>query len=145
MQEISLFRLCTLRAIYAFIVAGLGIFLWPDIVSGAGHWELARGEANCMLGAFSVLCALGIRFPLQMLPVLLWEVLWKTLWLLLVPCRQWLAGGVDPAIGPTVFACGMVVLVYAAVPWPYVARRYLLSPGERWFPRRGAARPGYAA
>ncbi len=132
MHEVSLFRIYVLRAMYAFIVAGLGAFLWPDILHGAQHWQLAQGETNCMLAAFSLTCVLGIRFPLQMLPVLLWEVLWKTLWLLLVPFPQWWSGHVDTAIQPTVFACSMVALVYAAVPWPYVLRRYFLASGERW-------------
>jgi hypothetical protein len=59
---------------YLFIVVGLGVFLWPDVVWAHGHWELMQGMASCMLAAFSLLCVLGLRYPLQMLPVLLWEV-----------------------------------------------------------------------
>ncbi|MDE8344079.1 MAG: hypothetical protein POG24_09700 [Acidocella sp.] len=67
-----------------------------------------------------------------MLPVLLWEILWKTMWLSLVPLPQWLAGRVDPAIMSGVFACSMVVLVYLAVPWGYVWINYARAPSERW-------------
>ena len=77
-------------------------------------------------------CVLGLRYPVQMLPVLIWEVLWKTMWLLMVPLPQWMAGHVDEVIKPTVFACSMVVLVYLAIPWPYVYARYVVAAGDRW-------------
>jgi hypothetical protein len=88
--------------------------------------------ASCMLAAFSLLCLLGLRYPLQMLPVLLWEVVWKTLWLILVPLPQWRAGHIDEAIKPSIFAVSMVVIVYLAIPWPYVFAHYVKARGDRW-------------
>jgi hypothetical protein len=71
MNEVSLFRLYVLRAMYLFIAVGLGVYLWPGVLNPQKHWELMEGQASCMLAAFSLLCVLGLRFPLQMLPVLL--------------------------------------------------------------------------
>jgi len=133
MGEVSLLRIYVLRGMYLFIVAGLGIFLWPGIISPARHGALVgTSQASCMLAAFSLLCALGLRYPLKMLPVLLWEVLWKTLWLLLVPFPQWLAGHVDESLQPDIFACSLVVLVYLAIPWGYVYRHFVKARGDRW-------------
>jgi hypothetical protein len=132
MPKISLFGLYVLRAMYLFIVVGLGTFLWPDVIDPKHHWTVIQGQANCMLAAFSLMCLLGLRYPVQMLPVLLWEVTWKTLWLGLVPLPQWLAGHVEEAIKPAIFACGMVVLVYLAVPWRYVFSHYVMARGDRW-------------
>jgi hypothetical protein len=132
MPTVSLFRLYVLRAMYLFIVGGLAVFLWPEVINPDRHWGISQGQASCMLAAFSLMCVLGLRYPVQMLPVLLWEVTWKTLWLGIVPLPQWWAGRLDPALAGQVFAVGMVVIVYAAVPWGYVARRYVLAPGERW-------------
>jgi hypothetical protein len=132
MNGVALWRLYVLRAMYLFIVAGLAVFLWPEIVNPGRHWGLAQGQAACMLGAFSLMCALGLRYPLQMLPVLLWEITWKTMWLGIVPLPQWLAGRLDPALAASVFAISMVALVYVAVPWGFVVRHYVLAPGERW-------------
>jgi hypothetical protein len=67
-----------------------------------------------------------------MLPLLLWEVLWKTLWLLLVPFQQWRAGHIDESIKPSIFAVSLVVLVYLAIPWRYVYVRYVKAHGDRW-------------
>jgi hypothetical protein len=139
MNEVTLFRLYILRAMYLFIVVGLGAYLWPGVLSPDRHWELMEGQATCMLAAFSLLCAVGIRYPLQMLPVLLWEVLWKTLWLVLVPLPQWRSGHVDDAIKPTIFAVSLVILVYLAIPWRYVFVHYVREGGERWRTRKAAA------
>ena len=67
-----------------------------------------------------------------MLPVLLWEVLWKTLWLLRVPLPQWMAGHIDESLKPSIFACSLVVLVYIAIPWQYMFTHYVKGRGARW-------------
>jgi hypothetical protein len=134
MNEVPLARLYVLRAMYLFIVVGLAVFLWPGIIDPAKHWTVVEGQATCMLAAFSLMCVIGLRYPLQMLPVLLWETVWKTMWLAIVPLPQWLAGHLDEQLKPSVFACGMVVLVYLAVPWPYVFRHYVAAGGARWWP-----------
>jgi hypothetical protein len=110
-EHVSLFRLYVLRALYLFIAVGLGRYLWPTVLDPARHWELLQGQASCMLASFSLLCVVGLRFPLQMLPVLLWEVIWKTLWLMLVPLPQWMAGH---------------------IPWRYVFSHYVKASGDRW-------------
>jgi hypothetical protein len=131
-NEVSLFRLYALRALYLFIVVGLGTQIWPDLFSPGRRWDLSQGIIWCVLAAFWSLCLLGLRYPLKMLPVLFWEIIWKTLWLGLVALPQWLAGHVDEAIVPNTYACLIVVLVYAAVPWPYVFAHYVKAPGDRW-------------
>ncbi len=71
MNEVSLLRLYVLRAMYLFIVVGLAAYLWPGVLDPDKHWRLMQNQASCMLAAFSLLCVLGLRYPLQMLPVLL--------------------------------------------------------------------------
>jgi hypothetical protein len=132
MNEVSLFRLYLLRALYLLVVVGLGIVIWPGIIHHETPWKLMEGTVNCMLAAFSLLCAVGLRYPLKMLPVLFWEIIWKTLWLGLVALPQWLSGHVDEAIVPSIFACSFVVLFYIAVPWSYVRKQYVTEHTDRW-------------
>jgi hypothetical protein len=136
MQQVSLPRLYLLRAVYLMIAAGLGTVIWPGIIHHEKPWELMQGFVNCMLAAFGLLCVLGLRYPLQMLPVLLWELVWKTLWLVVVALPAWRAGQLDQAMMENVFACLLVVMVPIAMPWGYFVSNYLRRPGDRW---RGAA------
>jgi len=142
--EVSRARLIVLRALYAFIVVGLALFVWPALLAKLPEPPHYQGVVLTMLAAFSILCALGIRYPLQMLPLLLWELLWKSMWLLLIALPRWQAGTMDAPTMQTAIDCAAVLLVVAAMPWTYVARHYVRKPAERAFRRREAAAAGPA-
>lgn len=123
--EVTKLRLVVLRSMYGFIVAGLAIFVWPGYLQGLPHSPHLNGIVMTMLAAFSLLCALGILYPLRMLPVLLWELLWKSMWLLLIALPRWMDGSMDALTSQTVIDCLIgVVLVPLALPWSYVAAHY---------------------
>jgi hypothetical protein len=130
-RRVSRLRLIVLRALYALIALGLVLFVWPVLLAKVPAPPHYQGVVLAMLAAFSLLCLLGIRYPLQMLPVLLWELLWKSLWLGLIGVPRWLSGTMDAATAQTLFDCSLVVLVLVAVPWGYVAREYVRKPAER--------------
>lgn len=132
MHTVSLTRLYLLRTVYLIIAAGLGVVIWPGVIHHDKPWDLMQGFVNCMLAAFGLLCALGIRYPLQMLPVLLWELVWKSLWLIVVALPAWQAGPLDQAMMENLFAVGLVVIIPIAMPWTYVINKYLKQPGDRW-------------
>lgn len=133
MTDVSLFRLYLLRAIYLLIVVGLGSDIWPLIINHAKPWAHMQGVVICMLGAVSALAVLGLRYPLQMLPLLLFELVWKSLWLIVVAWPLWKSGTMDADHSETAFACLMGVVLIIAIPWPYVVANYLQKAGERWF------------
>ena len=132
MPHVSLFRLYSLRAVYLIIALGLALVVWPGVLSHAEPWGLSQGVVKCMLTAFSLLCIIGIRYPLQMLPVLLWEMSWKSLWLLLVALPAWQAGAMDDSIVATAFECAVAVIIPLAMPWRYVFAHYIRKDGDRW-------------
>jgi len=132
MTEVSLLRLYALRAVYLLIVVGLGIEIWPGIVHHEKPWALMQGVVNCVLAAVSVLAILGIRYPLQMLPLLLFELVWKSIWLLVVALPLWSAKQMDAATSETARACLMGVIFLVVIPWPYLFANYLLKRGDRW-------------
>ena len=86
----------------------------------------------CMLTALSLLALLGLRRPVAMLPVLLFESAWKLLWLGLVALPRAMAGDLDAATTELLVNCSLVVVVLVAVPWRHVWRAYVVAPGERW-------------
>jgi hypothetical protein len=131
-DEVSRARLLALRALYALIFIGLLAFIWPALIAQIPTPKHYHGVVMTMLTAFSILCAIGIRYPLQMLPILFWELLWKSIWLLLIALPRWMTGAMDAATRQTAMDCIAVVLVLIVMPWGYVVRNYVLKPAERW-------------
>ena len=68
--EVSTRRLYLLRAMYAFMAIGIGITFWPLIVSPP-YTADAKSVVRALLGALGALSLLGIRYPLKMLPLLM--------------------------------------------------------------------------
>jgi hypothetical protein len=132
MNDVTLIRLYLLRALYLLVVVGLGLVIWPQILLPGKSLGLMHGVVVCMLAAFHLMAVLGLRYPLQMLPVLLWELAWKTIWLTVVALPQWLAGTIDAATMATAVECLWVVIVPFVIPWGYVYRHYVKKAGERW-------------
>jgi hypothetical protein len=67
-HELSLVRLYVLRATYLLLVVGLGATIVPVLFS---HEPMARGAIPSLLGAVWLLAFVGLRYPLQMLPLLM--------------------------------------------------------------------------
>jgi hypothetical protein len=129
-DEVSLIRLYVLRATYLLLIVGLGGLIVPQIVS---HPITDRGVIAALLGAVWALAFLGLRYPLQMLPLLMFELVWKTIWVLAYGLPSWSAGQLTPVTAEdltnTLFG---VILMPLVIPWGYVWRRYVRQPGARW-------------
>ena len=133
MSEVSTFRLYLLRATYLLVFVGLGITIWPGIIHHAIVGDPTPLVASSLLGAVCVLAALGIRYPLQMLPLLLFELLWKSIWLIAVALPLWSAHQIDANTWETVKACLLGWVIFPIViPWPYVLANYVKKLGDRW-------------
>jgi hypothetical protein len=92
-----------------------------------------NGVVCCLLAAVSVLAALGIRYPLQLLPILFFELVWKSIWLAAVALPLWIGGQMDEQSMSTVIDCLVgVILMPLAIPWAFVVSNYVKRPGDRW-------------
>jgi hypothetical protein len=134
MNDISLLRLNLLRVGYLLLVVGLGLEIWPVILNHTKTWELMHGVVLSMLGALSLLSVLGLRYPLQMLPLLIFEVTWKTIWLLRIALPLWLAHRMDADTAETATECLVVVVFLVLIPWDYVFKNYVTKTGDPWRP-----------
>ena len=92
-HELSTRRLNTMRLGYAFMGVGLAIVKWPILVQSAASLPVSEGVVACLLTAMSLLAFLGLRYPVKLLPVLLFESAWKLLWLGLVAAPRAVSGG----------------------------------------------------
>ena len=132
MADVSLFRLYALRAVYLLIAVGLASTIWPLLLNHSPTWPLMNGVVCSLLAGVSVLAAVGIRYPLQMLPVLLFELVWKSIWLMTVALPLWSANAIDARAMETVRDCVLAVVLIPLIPWRYVLTNYVRKPGDRW-------------
>ena len=92
-----------------------------------------RGVIAALLGGVWALAFLGLRYPLQMLPLLMFELVWKLIWLAAYGLPQWAAGQLTPVTADDLFNTlfGVAVML-VVIPWGYVWRRYVKQPAESW-------------
>lgn len=140
MRDVSTFRLYALRFGYLLIGAGLALTIWPLLADPPADLEHMRGVVWALLGALGLLSLVGLRYPLRMLPLLLFELTWKVVWVLALWLPRWSAGTLNDPMRTTFVECLVgIVLCLLVIPWGYVVRNYVRAPGDRW---RGPARPG---
>jgi hypothetical protein len=120
-----------MRVGYLVMGAGLVITKGPELLAHE-PWELAHGTVLTMLVAMSVLALLGLRYPQKMLPILLFEVAWKALWLGVVAIPLWLDGDLTGATREQVVKVLWVIIVIAVIPWRHAVRQFVLARGDGW-------------
>lgn len=129
-SEVTLVRLYVLRAAYLLLMIGLGGMIVPDVLS---HPLISRGVIPSLLGAVWLLAFIGLKYPLEMLPLLMFEFAWKTIWMVAYGLPQWSAGQLPPTFAEDAFNIGLgVILMPLVIPWGYVYRHYVKRPSARW-------------
>jgi hypothetical protein len=129
---VALWRVNVIRLIFLLMALIMGSAVWQQLLTGWATMDINRGLAKSMLASLALLALLGVRYPLQMLPLMLYEMAWKTVWIVLIAGRHWLAGTVTPDIEELFYECIGIVIMYFVVPWRYIWARYFVQPTEAW-------------
>jgi hypothetical protein len=123
-----------LRSIYFLMLVFVGSDSWMSIINHQGPWDHVRAVAFCVWAAYSTLSLLGLIHPLKMLPIMLFMILYKSLWLIVVAYPLWKAGTLASSPANEMAHVFMwIPLPIIAVPWKYVFRNYVM-----WSKRPGA-------
>ena len=130
--EISLFRLYTLRISYLILSLGLGVEIWPIVIHHTSQAAVAHGIQLSLLAGIGATAPLGFRYPVQMLPLLLFELIWRAIYLIGFALPLWTAREIDAATAEDIQACLVAVIFVPLVPWRYVFAHYVLRRGDRW-------------
>ena len=131
-REVPLFRLYTLRMAYLIMAVGLGIFVWPVVIQHTNELAATSGIKLALLAGLGTTAVLGVRYPLQMLPILLFELIWKAIYLAAFALPMWSANQITPRTAEDISAVLWVVIFIPLIPWRYVFANYVLKRGERW-------------
>ena len=121
-----------LRVFYFLIVVFVGSDSWMSIITHQGPWDHVRAVAFCVWAAYSTLSILGLIHPLRMLPIMLFTIFYKSIWLIVVAYPLWRANALagSPAEAMThVFMWVPALMI--AIPWKYVLQTYVLPTNSR--------------
>jgi hypothetical protein len=129
--QVPLWQLNLLRVGYLVMGVGLAVVKWPLLVDHQS-WTLEEGTIEALLVAMSVLALLGVRYPVRMLPILLFEVSWKVIWLGVVALPLWSANKLEGATRTQTGAVLWVVIIIAVIPWRHVFAQYVTAPADPW-------------
>ena len=122
------FHVYVLRTLYVLMFLGVGIPVWSDILGGRMPTDHVRAVAFCIWAAYPTLGLLGLRRPLQWLPLVLFMLFYKTVWLLAVAWPLWAAGRLEASAAAEMAGVfRYVVFIYPLLPWGYVWRRFVVG------------------
>jgi hypothetical protein len=116
-----------LRLLFLLVFFFVGSDSWTYILNHKGSWDHVKAAAFCMWASYSLLSILGVFHPLKMLPLVMFEIMYKIVWLMIVAYPLWSANQLagSPAEGMT-NAFLWVALPIVAMPWKYALNQYVL-------------------
>jgi hypothetical protein len=130
-DAVPLWRLYVLRGLYAVLAAAEGSIQLQAFLHHP-HWTQGSAMAHSFLLALALLSIVGIRYPLRMLPLLVYELLWKMIWLCGFALPLWAADQVDADTRKAFFEIAPVIILIPLLPWGYIFSEYVKKPGDRW-------------
>ncbi len=129
---VPFWQVTALRFFYLLIAVVMGGMIWSELIFADADVQPMRAVVQAMLAALSLLCLLGLRYPLKMLPLLFFEMGWKTIWISFFAYPAWASGAVTAQIEGLFWECIPVAIMYLIMPWRYIWHHYVHAPTEAW-------------
>lgn len=129
---VAFWRIHLLRFFFLLMAVAMGSLIWSQLFFKSADWHWGLGLGKSMLGALALLSLWGVRYPLQMLPLMVFELVWKTTWFAMIALPAWLNDRMTQDIIDLANDCAGVVILFFVIPWDYVFVRFILQPSEPW-------------
>ena len=116
-----------LRLFFALMFAMMGYSAWTHILFHKGEWEPINAVTWCTWAAYSTLSLFGIYNTLKMLPIMLFMVFYKGLWLIVVAYPLWKTNALKGSSAEeltSIFIWVIIPLIF--IPWKYFFRTFIL-------------------
>lgn len=126
-----------LRLLFLLVVVFVASDTWSAIFTHEGPWDHVRAAAVCMWASYSILSVFGLINPLRWLPIVMFEIVYKLTWLIIVAYPLWSTNQLvgSPAEEMT-YAFMWVLLPIVAMPWGYAFRTYMWTSKKNSHSRR---------
>jgi len=116
-----------LRVLYSLMFVGVAFEAWTTIITHERYWDPTRAVAWCVWAAYPTLSIFGLLRPLRWLPIVIFMIFYKTLWVIVVAYPLWragtLAGSPADEMAHVFIGAPFVALI---VPWVYVFKNYVM-------------------
>jgi hypothetical protein len=121
-----------LRFLYFLMLAFVATDAWGMILNHEGQIDRFRGMALSVWAAYATLSVFGLLQPLRWLPIVLFMIFYKTLWLIVVALPLWrvneLVGSPAEEMASIFIAAPFLIVI---VPWNYVFTKFVLGRDSR--------------
>lgn len=121
-----------MRVCYLILSVGLAVVWWPSVLQHSADFAGRLAIQASLLAGLGLLCALGLRYPLKMVPLLLFEFAWKIIYLLAFALPAWRTHQMSDRMIADTWSVAMVVIFLRLVPWRHVWTEYVRGAGDRW-------------
>lgn len=101
---------------------------WRKLLFHQGAWDVEAAIAWCAIAAYTTLSGLGIFNTLRLLPIMLFMLFYKGLWLGFVAYPLWASGtlaGSEAEAWAQIFM--MIAIPFLFMPWKYTFDTYVLG------------------
>ncbi|MBW1295222.1 hypothetical protein [Aquimarina litoralis] len=124
--SISKFRCYLMKGLYLLTFVTLGYSSWSEILNPNEQWGPYDGITYSFWAAYALLMGLGIRYPLKMLPLLLLQLFYKSIFFFGIYVPLWSSGNLPEAFDGFLkpFAIGIPIDLLV-IPWIYVYKTYI--------------------
>lgn len=123
---IRLISLYVLKLFFAMMFFMMGGTAWTELINNSENWELMESVTWCMWVAYATLSGIGIYNTLKMLPIFLFMIFYKILWLLIVAYPLWKTGNLmDSPFEETTYIFLMALIPLLFFPWMYFFNNYI--------------------
>ena len=117
-----------LRVVYFLMFTLMSLNAWTMIFTDEGIPERFFAMAMSVWAAYGTLAFFGLFKPLKWLPIVLFMIFYKTLWLIIVAIPLWrigeLSGSAVEEMTYTFLPAPFFLLI---IPWNYIFRTFLFS------------------
>jgi hypothetical protein len=116
-----------MRLFFALMFVFVATDSWTVLFTHKGTWDPTKAVAWCTWTAYSTLALLGVFHTLRMLPIMLFMIFYKGLWLIFVAYPLWSTGTLkgSPAEEMAYMFLGIIIPIIF-MPWKYVFKKYVL-------------------
>lgn len=115
-----------LRLFFLLMLLMVAPGAWGALLRHEGPWDPVHAAALCVWATYPSLALLGLLHPLRWLPLMIFAIGYKSLWLFFVAWPLWRAGTLGGSDAEEMaFAFAFVPVLAMVVPWGYVWRKYI--------------------